>query len=689
MWENQRKRHHHHRRRQQVGFFFWLIPIFLFLYVVALSVGLPLTIVFRNAPTNAIPITYSVQVMVMDQVDLGMNGMLNEGDRIIYTIVVKNTGTGAITNSTVGGSILFPGCGTIANTFIQPGENATCSGQYIIMQSDIDAGMFDVNVTFQAPPYIAEVQTQTTSTNLTQMTTASLYVFVTGAPDFGDNMIVEAGDIVMFSTKVMNTGTETLENIVVNDGEHVVSQLTPMQMVLLETNYTLTAMDVSNGEVTATTVVNATGFTSQDPFLTTFTVTVNLTQPIFAQLAIFDRVYWPGPGFVEPAFGQTVGIYEKSDCPSIMSAWVHDINVTNTGTDIVTGVTVEQWRKDALSQPFVSLGGTRYKIWTLDCSPMYMTDEIGIMLPGETQMCRAVYLGTSFFGIQFILDEMNNLIGYRQEVSYEILYNTTRVTNATVTGTGLTTGTVISETTPDTLFNIGSWNMLGVTRRGFPGMDQYTVYDHQYTNAENRNIADTPYLAQNYTFFHSRDEFYENAFGEDYCGVPLTNEFYFVALQPVTYPLQLQFFNFDVHPQHRNGYLTLLLLLSTINGATNAPAFDVTFTTSPAGLSSSWILNSSPVFNGAMPPIWNSGTQTLSYSAMNIGSYVYAFFDIGDLRQYTSITISTSNIPSQYTAQPDTPNYQGYLKAYLSQKIDLLDKTIAGETAGFWNEVYI
>jgi hypothetical protein len=670
------------------------------LILAALFVGLPVGIVLgTNARETSMP-SMSLSIFFSETLNLGMNQMLNAGDSVSYVITFQNTGNTPVdlTNATFSGSVPFPLCESILNTtlVIPVGGNITCGGSQIIQQSDIDAEMLTVNVTLTTTEI---VETAFVVTNLTQMTSSALYVFGVGIPDFGPNMLLDPGDIVRFETKVMNTGTETLLNIDVNQGEHTIPQLLPMEMILLETNYTLTAMDVSASEVTRDIVVNATGLTSQEWFLTTFNVTVNLTEAIEARLEISDRVYWGGQDFVNPRFGIAASLFlqfvEEPWCPSTLSMWVHDINITNTGTDIVTGVTVEQWRKDALSQPGLSLGNNELKVWTMDCSPMFMTNEIGTMLPGETQMCRVVYEGQTYSSQNNIVDGTNMYIGNYQEYPWELLFNVTRVTNATVTGSGMTTGTFVSESTPDTSFRIGGHNALPVTERESPG-NAFTVFDSQYVNLEKSiDFAGGNYYLGRDSYL-VRAIFDNTALGDGGCGIPFGDRFNFRASTPL-YPVQLVLSNFSIHPQHRNGLMYFILDTNIRSGQppTALPAFNVSFIVSPSSSASLWnvnlILAGDLTLSDPRVPTWDQSTLTLMFPSQNAGDdgVLSQFaFDIGDMRTYNSITISSSDLPFVLF---DSTIYPGTsaMRVSFGQRLNLIDKVISTETAGIRFETFL
>ncbi|MBK8492607.1 MAG: DUF11 domain-containing protein [Saprospirales bacterium] len=90
-----------------------------------------------------LPETRAISVLKTDALDLGVDGILNAGDVINYTITVTNTG-----NVTVGGITMSdPNASgmtcTPAEPFtLAPGQSASCTASHTLTQGDLDAGTY-------------------------------------------------------------------------------------------------------------------------------------------------------------------------------------------------------------------------------------------------------------------------------------------------------------------------------------------------------------------------------------------------------------------------------------------------------------------------------------------------------------------------------------------------------------------
>ena len=81
-------------------------------------------------------------------IDFGMNGTLQPGDQILYTISVRNSGNQTITNIVLSDpNAVNLGCSPVTPFSLLPGATANCSASHTITQADIDARSYTNSAT--------------------------------------------------------------------------------------------------------------------------------------------------------------------------------------------------------------------------------------------------------------------------------------------------------------------------------------------------------------------------------------------------------------------------------------------------------------------------------------------------------------------------------------------------------------
>jgi uncharacterized repeat protein (TIGR01451 family) len=197
--------------------------------------------------------------------DADGDGLGDAGDVITYTFKVTNTGNKTVFSLDVSdpriGAVSCP-VATLA-----PGESTTCAATYTVTQADVDAGGALVNTATASgtTPGGSTVDSPVDSVTSPLDNQSGLTVVKdsTGQINDLDGNGPDAGDTVRYTFAVTNTGNVTVTGITVSDPK--ISQiscpattLAPGATMSCDGTYTLTATDVTQGEVTNTATASGT-----------------------------------------------------------------------------------------------------------------------------------------------------------------------------------------------------------------------------------------------------------------------------------------------------------------------------------------------------------------------------------------------------------------------------------------------
>ncbi|MEJ6388822.1 DUF7507 domain-containing protein [Gymnodinialimonas ulvae] len=190
------------------------------------------------------------------------------GDTLIYDFTVTNTGTRAFVGDITVVDALLPASPITCWTRIpgtdedfQSGESATCSGEYVITQADLDAGLVDnsavASTEFGLIPTVYNSPADTETANAATDPQLTFDKRVISAP------ITAVGQSITYEFEVQNTGNQTLTNVTVTDPllpglTCTVASLAPGANLICSENYTVTQADIDAGSVVNTATANAT-----------------------------------------------------------------------------------------------------------------------------------------------------------------------------------------------------------------------------------------------------------------------------------------------------------------------------------------------------------------------------------------------------------------------------------------------
>nr|WP_201469816.1 DUF11 domain-containing protein [Microbacterium hydrocarbonoxydans] len=196
------------------------------------------------------------------------------GDVVSYEFGVTNTGnvsvSGVVLSDAVPGVVLSDVVWPVAGApgVIAPGQTATATGEYVIVQSDVDAGRVVNTASASGVPARSEAITVVSPESVVSTDAAVPAVSVSNAGALAPGATGRAGDVVTWSYVLTNEGTVTLTGAVLADAlagvsapeyvwEGAAGVLVPGQSVRATATYVLTQADVDAGSVTS--LVTGTG----------------------------------------------------------------------------------------------------------------------------------------------------------------------------------------------------------------------------------------------------------------------------------------------------------------------------------------------------------------------------------------------------------------------------------------------
>ncbi|WP_035456984.1 DUF7507 domain-containing protein, partial [Algoriphagus terrigena] len=181
----------------------------------------------------------------------------DETDEVIeYTLTVTNTGNVTLANVQVTDPLTgFDNGGALT---LAPGASETYTVSYTATQADVDAGLIvnQATATGVTPPG----RTVTDNDNAVVLSRRAAAIELTKEADVDTYEAVD--DLITYTLTVTNTGNVTLTNVEVTDPltafSTVVPSLTPADVQIFTTTYSITQEDLDNGELPNTATVTGT-----------------------------------------------------------------------------------------------------------------------------------------------------------------------------------------------------------------------------------------------------------------------------------------------------------------------------------------------------------------------------------------------------------------------------------------------
>ncbi|MFY0408022.1 CshA/CshB family fibrillar adhesin-related protein [Solicola sp. PLA-1-18] len=205
-------------------------------------------------------------------VDANGSGRTDAGDTIAYEFVVQNAG--AVTLRQL--AIDDPKVGTVGcpSTVLARGTGTTCTATYTLTQADLDAGT--VSNTAQATTTttrgaVVRSPQDTADTDLVVSATLVLDKQASAPADTDRDRAISAGDTIAYRFVVTNTGTQTVDEIAVQDARVTVVDC-PVTVLAPGASTTCTATyEVTRADIRAGTADNTATVTGDSPGGTTTT----------------------------------------------------------------------------------------------------------------------------------------------------------------------------------------------------------------------------------------------------------------------------------------------------------------------------------------------------------------------------------------------------------------------------------
>ena len=303
-------------------------------------------------------------------VDQGVdNALIDKDDTILYTFVFKNTGNVTLDNVLLTDPLLDPignptGCVVLstsgvfvndATSSLAVGETITCTATYVLLQADIDAGKVDNTATISGdvpngdplPP-----KTDSVTTPLPRETSIEL-LKVAALPSIGagNPAITDAGDTIVYSFDITNTGNVTLTDVTLTDqtlslnitcptnGNGSPFSLAAGATETCTATYTITAADMLGTPSYATIVGSTVEIANTADVIGTPPAGSGLQPPTSISSALAKAQLSGGIALVKSAGVINDVDSNGSDAGDIVT---YTYTVTNTGTADLTAVTVTE-----------------------------------------------------------------------------------------------------------------------------------------------------------------------------------------------------------------------------------------------------------------------------------------------------------------------------------------------------------
>lgn len=332
-----------------------------------------------NVPSNeadtSTPLERAPALTLVKTADgAGITDPAEPGQPIVYSFTVTNSGNTTLTAVAITDQLsgLPPLTYTwpAADGVLLPGQEATATSTYSTTAADIDNGEVTNNATATGQPPAGDPIDSDPATTTTPLTQASSLSLVKTADASGITDPAEAGQPIVYSFTVTNTGNTTLTDVAVSDE---LAGLPPLQYTwpgeagvlrageeaTATSSYPITTADIDRGSVTNNATATGRPPTG-DPLESDPQST---TTPLEQESALELRKSADGSGITDPAeVGQPI---------------VYTFTVTNTGNTTLTDVIIVD-----------ELAGLPALTYTWPAAE-------GVLLPGEEATATSTYAITA------------------------------------------------------------------------------------------------------------------------------------------------------------------------------------------------------------------------------------------------------------------------------------------------------
>ncbi|PSK96914.1 DUF7507 domain-containing protein, partial [Cecembia rubra] len=249
-------------------------------------------------------------------VDLNGNGRADAGDQITYTFTITNDGNVTLNDVVVEDPLVD--VNGIEIPFLAPGaiDENTFTAVYILTQADIDEGTF-TNIATVTGKYNGNItDTDSDTQNFERLPSLSL------SKSANVNSVNGAGDIIVYTITVTNTGNVTIGNIVKSDPKVSYSSnvggLAPGESISIDIPYQVTQEDMDRGYIE--NIASAVG---QDPSGNNTSTEDSVTIPVVQNASL--------------SMSKTAN---RSTVSAAGQEIVYTLTVTNNGNVTIENVTI-------------------------------------------------------------------------------------------------------------------------------------------------------------------------------------------------------------------------------------------------------------------------------------------------------------------------------------------------------------
>ena len=252
-------------RQKRTKWSLYISLLFLIFLILPLSIVLPLTISGPNV-VETIPMPLLTVNQTSDLL-LGPDAMLSVGDVFSVQSLISNRGNVAIPQVALFSrefpqTVCAPSFSNNIIGNINPEEEFECVSVRMIDAVDLNLGSLGPYEFF-----ITGIDNITLVTNSTLgimpidvNRKTELSIMFDQIIDLGPDGMLSANDTITITTKLINTGNETLFNV--TSRFEILSSLSPMEQVEYTENYTITLMNIETGGFKVTEFASGTGITS-------------------------------------------------------------------------------------------------------------------------------------------------------------------------------------------------------------------------------------------------------------------------------------------------------------------------------------------------------------------------------------------------------------------------------------------
>ncbi len=315
--------------------------------------GLPIT---SNPSSVTVPTAGTTSSLSLTKTAT-VGGYSAAGQTLSYDYLVKNTGTTTISDITISDNLVAAANLTCPQPSLAPGASETCTGTYVTIQANVDAGsVTNVATAGGTNPSDTPVTSNQSTATVTANGAASSLSLVKSSTTSGYSA---AGQTLSYDYLVKNTGTTTISDITISDNLIATvscppGPLAPGDSETCTGSYSVTQADVDAGFVTNNATAIGTDPSNEPVTSNKSTVTVT-AHGTTSSLSLTKSTTTPSYS----AAGQTLS---------------YDYLVKNTGTTTISTIGVSDNRIATVSCPDSSLAPGASET----CTGSYTTTQVDV-----------------------------------------------------------------------------------------------------------------------------------------------------------------------------------------------------------------------------------------------------------------------------------------------------------------------